>query len=151
MKADGAGRVGCRRCRVWLTTRPKKLHRFDVTQRPDCPDCGHTMAVGSDGFTCCRCRTERRRVRSSADRAAALLAQLARSLPAHLTPEEREDAAQSIMLDILAGKLAPVVPGPIVLRRYAAGARGMSTDRYRFISLSAPMHDGREFGETLAA
>lgn len=83
--------------------------------------------------------------------AAALLAQTTAALPNYLTPDERADAAQSIILDMLAAKLAPAVPTLNVLRRYAAEARSMASDRFKFISLSQPTRDGREFGETLAA
>jgi hypothetical protein len=85
------------------------------------------------------------------DAAAAFLAQIVAALPGYLVADEREDAAQSIYLDVLARKLPPVVPAPRALRRYAAEARGMTSDRFRFISLSEPTHDGREFGESLAA
>jgi hypothetical protein len=90
-------------------------------------------------------------VRECPETAAALLRRIVAALPGYLTPDEREDASHSIYLDILAGALAPVVPASLILRRYAAAARGMVSDRFRFISLSEPTHDGREFGETLAA
>jgi hypothetical protein len=48
-------------------------------------------------------------------------------------------------------RLAPRVSSSLILRRYAAAARGMSSDRFKFVSLSAPTRDGREFGDTLAA
>jgi hypothetical protein len=114
-------------------------------------------------FRCPLCRASARRVRVNRKRPgrpafrdrpaaiAALLRQTAAALPGYLAPDERADACQSIMLDVLTGKLPPRVPSSPVLRRYAAEARGMTSDRYRFISLSAPTRDGREFGETLAA
>jgi hypothetical protein len=108
-------------------------------------------ARGDEGFICCRCRTVRRRLRRSPDAAGSLLKMIVAALPGYLTPEEREDAAQSVMLDILAAKLAPYVPEPTALRRYAAQARGMVSDHFKFKSLSAPLRDGREFGETIAA
>jgi hypothetical protein len=80
-----------------------------------------------------------------------LLQGIAGALPRYLTPDEREDAAQQAMLDVLDGQLAPRVPEPSALRAYAARARGMTSDRFRFVSLSEPTRDGREFGETLAA
>jgi hypothetical protein len=73
------------------------------------------------------------------------------ALPGYLTADEREDAAQSIILDILAGRLAPRVPSARELREYVTGARGLANDRFKFVSLSQPTGDGREFGETLAA
>jgi hypothetical protein len=79
------------------------------------------------------------------------LATLADRLPEYLTPDEREDAVQQIALDILSGKLTADGLTPVVLRRYAAEARGMVNNRFRFTSLSNPTSDGREFGEWLAA
>lgn len=72
-------------------------------------------------------------------------------LPGYLTPEEREDARQSIALDVLTGELSPWAITPLVLRRYASRSRGMASNRFKFKSLSEPTRDGREFGETLAA
>ena len=98
-----------------------------------------------------RCQRSRKQLRENPESAEQLLRDVKASLPGGLAPEEREDAAQAIILDILAGDLPPVVPAPCVLRRYTAAARCMTSDRFRFVSLSAPTRDGREFGETLAA
>ena len=68
-----------------------------------------------------------------------------------MTPDEREDAAQAIISDVLAGKVSPEGLTPRVLRGYAARAPSLVRDRFRFISLSQPTEDGREFGDTLAA
>lgn len=145
------GRLACPACRVYVTPRPKTARRFDV-DRPECPACGRSMALASRGrFTCGRCRTVRRRLRRRPEEARELLARVTRALPSYLAPDERDDAAQSVMLDILAGRLAPYVPAPAALKGYASRARGMMRDGYRFKSLSAPTRGGREFGDTLAA
>lgn len=153
MTAARRGCLKCRRCGVTLTANPRgAARRFDIESRPDCPACGHRMAVnGGKGFSCYPCRTRRRRLRQEPDACAALLAQIADALPAYLAPDERDDAAQQVMLDVLAAKLPPVAPEARTLRRYARAARGMVSDRHRFISLSQPTRDGRTFGELIAA
>lgn len=80
-----------------------------------------------------------------------MLAHVTSRLPGYLMADEHEDAAHSILLDLLAGTLRPRDLTPLILRRYASAARGMASDPFRFISLSSPTRDGREFGETLAA
>jgi hypothetical protein len=154
MKSDGAAKFRCRPCGLTLESRPKRpARRPDILRRPLCPKCGREMSARRRGryFTCCPCYNRRRRLRRDSDTADALLREIAGSLPGYLTPDERDDAAQSVMLDILAARLAPCVPAPRTLRRYATAARGMSSDRFKFISLSQPTRDGREFGEGLAA
>ena len=78
------------------------------------------------------------------------MASVGARLPSYLTPDEREDASQSIILDILSGELTDELT-PQILRGYAARAVGMARDRFQFISLSQPTKDGREFGDHLAA
>jgi hypothetical protein len=157
MRANGEGSFACATCRSTLRARPKFCHprRHDL-KRPTCRHCGRPKArAGRPGtFTCNPCHNQRRRLRcqlSNEAEAAALLKQIAGRLPCYLSPDDREDAAQSIMLDILAGKLTADGLSPATLRAYAARAVGPARDRFRFISLSAPTRDGREFGETLAA
>lgn len=153
-KKDGR-RFRCPACRVTVSARPRRApFRRDPT-RPTCADCGRLKTShsvrGKRYFYCHHCSVRRRAVRRNSDEAAAFVRQVAAALPGHLSHEEREDAAQSVYLDVLAAKLAPVVPSSLVLRRYASQARGMSGDRFRFISLSQPTRDGREFGDMLAA
>jgi hypothetical protein len=111
------------------------------------------MAVGGHlgKFYCNPCTAARRALRSDEAKATEFLRQVAAALPAYLTPDEREDAAQSVFLDILAAKLAPRLPAPVTLRTYAKAARGIGRDRFKFVSLSQPTRDGREFGEHIAA
>jgi hypothetical protein len=156
MRSRGAGCFCCKTCGAFVTARTTGFRRHLDLDRPACRACGRpkgltTKRRGRAYFGCNFCRVSRRALHESPETAAALLKRLAAALPAHLTPDEREDAAQSMILDMLAGRLAPVVPGPQLLRRYAAEARGMASDRFRFISLSQPTRDGREFGDTLAA
>jgi tRNA(Ile2) C34 agmatinyltransferase TiaS len=151
--ACGAGRFNCPTCGAFISAEAKGYRPRRDTPRPICRNCGRPKAIaGRPGtFACKHCGNLRRVLRDNPAKAAALLSHISAALPRYLTPDEREDAAQSIMLDILAAKLAPDVPAPLVLRRYAAEARGMVSDRFRFISLSQPTRDGREFGETFAA
>jgi hypothetical protein len=79
------------------------------------------------------------------------LASLASRLPRHLAPDEREDVSQSIMLDILSGAITPDDLTPQILRGYASRAVGMARNGFKFISLSQPTAEGREFGDHLAA
>lgn len=81
--------------------------------------------------------------------ACALLKRIEAALPRSLPHDEREDARQSAALDVLAGRLSPERITPRSLRPYVLAARGMTRDRFRFVSLSSPTRDGREFGETL--
>lgn len=161
---------GCKRCGAYCTAQTSRAivkrtrDREGIERRPWCVECRGVMRLHSQGcFRCHPCRISvkarptrppcsdvQRRLRRP-ETAAALLCKIAAALPAYLAPDEREDAAQSIMLDMLAGKLPPVTPTPHTLRRYAAAARGMVSNRFRFISLSEPTRDGREFGDTLAA
>lgn len=129
-----------------------------IPDRPDCPACARPMMHKryrlKDGsarvyFNCRRCRTKQRKAREA--EALRVLATLAESLPRYLTPDEREDAAQSIALDILAGRLAADALTPKALRSYVAAARGLANNRFKFISLSQPTSDGRTFGDLLAA
>ena len=153
MGSAGPGLFRCRTCQASASARALRCKPRLNVPRPTCPDCGKPKAVGGPAgrFDCTRCRATLRAVHKRPAAAAALLAQVTAALPGYLTPDEREDAAQSIMLDVLSGKLRPVVPAPDALRCYANEARGPMNDRFHFISLSAPTHDGREFGETLAA
>ncbi|MFL6285717.1 MAG: hypothetical protein ACJ74Q_21475 [Pyrinomonadaceae bacterium] len=143
----------CRTCHASASARPRLCRPRRQVERPACGFCGHPKAVaGKPGkFQCTRCLHARRALRSDPATAAALLREIVAALPGYLSSDEREDAAQQIALDILAAKLAPRVPAPVVLRRYASEARGLTNNRFKFISLSAPTRDGREFGETLAA
>ena len=156
MYAGDRGRFRCPGCGAGVSATAKRLHvrRRDV-ERPVCPACGRPKVIngrkGKQRFYCLHCYRHRLRLRERPGAAMELRARIYSALPGHLAPDERDDAAQSIILDILAGKLAPVVPEPRVLRAYAAAARGMTSDRFRFVSLSQPTRDGREFGETLAA
>lgn len=153
MRSGGAGLFKCGACGVSLNATPKLYRPRRHVERPDCAGCGFPMALGSGPgrFACRRCPLLRRRLRESPEAAATLLKSIAGALPAYLTPDEREDAAQSIIADVLAAKFAPRVPSAADLRRYAREARGMVSDRYSFVSLSQPISNGREFGETLAA
>jgi hypothetical protein len=114
------------------------------------------VSRGRTYFACHHCARTRREEREGArvlreQEAVSLSAALAARLPLYLSPDEREDARQSIALDLLTGKITPGRITPALLREYARDARSLSNDRFKFISLSAPMRDGREFGDTLAA
>lgn len=157
MRSQGTDHFCCKTCRASVTAHTSGFRcRRDIDERPTCGACARpkglsTRRRGRGYFSCNFCRIARRRLRECPEAADALLTRTAAALPAYLSPEEREDAAQSIYLDILTGKLPPVAPTAHTLRRYATHARSMTNDRYRFISLSAPTPDGREFGDTLAA
>jgi hypothetical protein len=121
------GHVWPHRCsrREPLDELPRRAY---VPDRPDCAACGLPVtarqAKGKRSrreFDCDRC--ERTRCGSW----------LTSRLPGYLTPDEREDAAHSILLDILAGDLRPRDLTPHTLRRYVAQARGMTSDRFKFI------------------
>jgi len=156
MSTNGPRVFICKGCHAYVTAAPKRRRaRRDDLARPACPLCGHPKSSritrGVQYFECQRCQRGRRRLRESPDAAAALLGEIVAALPAYLSSDERSDAAQSIIADVLAGELAPRVPSSSELRRYARAARGMTSDHHKFVSLSAPTRDGREFGETLAA
>jgi hypothetical protein len=157
MRSRGAGCFCCKTCGASVTASTTGFRcRLDIEGRPTCRACGRpkgltTKRRGRAYFGCNFCRVSRRALRESPETAVALLCQVAAELPGYLTPDERDDAAQQVILDMLAGTLAPVVPGPHTLRRYATEARGLVSSRFRFISLSQPTHDSREFGDTLAA
>jgi hypothetical protein len=145
----------CPACGAQAKTHTTHSYRRDI-ERPACRDCGRPKALASKKrgrrrFLCGYCYGERKRLRGSPEALVRLLKLIDAALPAYLTPDEREDAAQEVMLDILAAKLAPRVPEPRVLRHYATRARALVRDPFRFISLSQPTEDGREFGDTLAA
>jgi hypothetical protein len=157
MTTEGPKAFMCKGCNALASARRDGSYhppRSDL-KRPACALCDHpkssSIMRGVQYFDCQRCSRARRRLRKSPDAAAELLKLITTALPGYLGPDEREDAAQSIMLDVLTGQLAPRVPSAQELRAYAAAARGMTSDRFRFVSLSQPMRDGREFGETLAA
>jgi hypothetical protein len=143
----------CKTCGAHAAAHARRCRPRRQLERPACKFCGHLKAIaGTPGkFQCTRCLHARRSLRSDPAKASEFLKLITAALPGYLARDEREDAAQTIMLDMLAAKLAPRVPAPAVLRDYARAARGIGRDRFRFISLSAPTRDGREFGETLAA
>lgn len=156
MLVDGPGKFRCHACRANASAVTQHYRQRRGVVGSACRTCGHPKTVrgyrrGRPHFACQRCYRRRRVLRQCPETVAALLVRITASLPGYLTAEEREDASQSIMLDMLAGKLAAEVPEPETLKAYAGQARGMSGDRFRFVSLSAPTRDGREFGETLAA
>jgi hypothetical protein len=175
MCSGGRSRVGrprwdCRGCGVACAAHTQGMRARTgegAERRPWCVACRHVMSkAGGARFRCPACRAyvtsikpdpkTRKRMgrpalREHPEIITALMQKIRAALPGYLTPDEREDACQSIMLDILAGRLRQRVPERGALRRYAAEARGMAGDRFRFISLSAPTRDGREFGDTLAA
>jgi hypothetical protein len=72
-------------------------------------------------------------------------------IPAHLPADVREEAAQAIAVDLLAGQIARDDLSPPAVRRYVSDAYGLQG--YRFRSLDAPVRDGdgRTLGELLAA
>jgi hypothetical protein len=156
MCANGEGSFACATCRSTLRARPKfcRPRHLDI-ERPACRNCGRLKArAGRPGtFTCNPCRNQRRLLRRQLrDEAetAALLKRIAGSLPGYLSPDEREDASQSIMLDILSGALSPEGLTPKALRGYAAKAIGMARNRFKFISLSTPLPRGGVFGDLLS-
>jgi hypothetical protein len=173
MWSDGKGKSGrarwkCRPCGVSCAQNTRGMSvspGTDSDLRPCCVACRRVMSrLNATGacFRCPDCRVSikskvaqttrgRRALRDNPEALNTLLRNIGAALPGYLTADEREDACQSIMLDIFAGRIPQRVPTPRELRRYAAGARGMSGDRFKFVSLSAPTRDGREFGETLAA
>ena len=156
MYSKGPGRFYCAKCGAHVRLNPKMRPRRRDVEGPACRACARpkTIAVGGKGntyFRCRRCSAQRRRLRKSPEAVAALLRLVNAALPHYLSPDEREDASQSIMLDILCGELSPEGLTPKVMRRYAARSLSMARDRFRFISLSQPTEDGREFGERLAA
>jgi hypothetical protein len=110
--------------------------------------------AGSRGKRRFRCQRrvciEARRERREAE-IARLAGDVAARLPRYLTLDEREDATQSIILDVLAGRVSQGELTPKTLRGYAARALSLVRDRFRFTSLSQLDEDGREFGDTLAA
>lgn len=144
----------CRPCCVYVhASKPPRAAR--LLGRPRCPAHARPMQADRGGrYRCAVCARERaieraaERERREAE-AAALLSAVTARLPRYLSTDERDDAAQSIILDVLAGRLAPAVPPSVTLRRYAARARGMTSDRFCFVSLSEPTRDGRVLGETL--
>ena len=159
MYQHGERRRFCPSCGIYLTV-DREPFLFPVTDRPDCPTHRRPMMrqliPNRVKWRCWLCLKERGRAREAererrAEEAVRLSAELAARLPSYLTLDERADARQSIALDLLTGKVRAERVTPALLREYAAEARGMASDRFRFISLSQPTRDGREFGETLAA
>lgn len=148
-KGDSGTRFRCPACGVTCYADRRPRRQF-IPRRPDCPACGLLMTLRSRRYLGCQ-RCERlRRERREAD-ALRVLAHVTSRLPGYLTPDERADAAHSVLLDLLAGDIRPRALTPAVLRRYVSQARGMTADRFRFISLSEPTPNGGEFGDLLAA
>lgn len=148
--------AACPKCGVYAH-RSKTPRCARLVGRPSCPVHRRPMEIdrhARGGLRCAPCVRERR-ARRAADReqreaeAARLLASVSASLPRYLTPDEREDAAQSIILDVMTGELSPDGLTPPVLRSYASRARGMVRDGFCFISLSAPAGDRRTFEDLL--
>jgi hypothetical protein len=156
MHSDGRrSRFRCRGCRATCAA-GKTPRRLFIPDRPNCPACGLPMtarqAKGKRSrreFDCERCERLRREKRE-AD-ALRVLAHVTSRLPGYLTPDEREDATHGVLLDLLAGTLRPRDLTPAVLRTYVSQARGMTSDRFKFVSLSEPTRDGRQIGDALAA
>jgi hypothetical protein len=152
MTGKGGGRLRCVGCGVTcaLDRTPRRAY---ISDRPDCPECGRAMTLNGSSRKYFRCqhrdcaRLGRQRREAAA---AALLESVTSRLPRYLTADEREDARQSIVLDLLSGELSPDELTTARLRRYAARAVSLVRSP-KFISLSQRTPDGRELGETIAA
>jgi hypothetical protein len=93
-------------------------------------------------------RTARRYAGDAAARE--LMRYAASRIPAHLPADVREEAAQAIAVDLIAGQIARDELSPLAVRRYVRDAYGLRG--FRFRSLNAPVtDDGRTLGELLAA
>ncbi len=95
----------------------------------------------------------RKRLRYASDTAAAkLLCNVAALIPAHTPADVREEAAQAIAVDVLAGVVTHNELDARTVRAYVRAALGLR-DQYRFRSLDAPVSaaDERTLAELLAA
>lgn len=99
-----------------------------------------------------RARYLRRKLRSNPNYAKTLMADVMKMIPRSLHPELREDLRNDIVRDILAGELT-FAKVPQVMKSYAAKARRMLNDRYKFVSLDdvIPGTDGVCRIDTIAA
>jgi predicted RNA-binding Zn-ribbon protein involved in translation (DUF1610 family) len=145
----------CPACGTQAKTHSSHSYRRDI-ERPACSDCGRPKALASKKrgrrrFFCGYCYGERKRLRRNSEALAELLRRIDAALPGCLPPDAREDASQAAALAVLKGSLSPRAVTPRTLAPFARAALGMTQDRFRFISLSQPTEDGREFGDTLAA
>lgn len=156
MMYKSSDRFTCRKCGVSCAAdKPPRLMQVD--DRPTCPACRRPMTLAgwkvknesARRFRCHRCLNSLRRQRQ-AD-ALRLMSSIQDRLPRYLTPDEREDARQSVVLDLLSGEITPDELTPARLRSYAARAVGMTRNPYKFVSLSQPTADRCEFGDHLAA
>ncbi|HEX8071060.1 MAG TPA: hypothetical protein VF546_13980 [Pyrinomonadaceae bacterium] len=92
------------------------------------------------------------RAYASDEAAARLLRAAAALIPTRYTPDVREEAAQAVAADVLAGNVTLAELDRRAVRRYAREALGLR-DAYRFRSLDAPAGPGddRTLAERLAA
>lgn len=120
--------------RVALDLRGRRLNRAQIQRALDV----------ATGYAARRYATEAA--------AAELLRDAATLVPAGLPADVREEAVQSIAVDLLAGVITPAEVDGRTVRRYVRAAWGLR-DAWRFRSLDAPVRsdDGRTLGELLAA
>ena|GEM_PF-3702976 len=123
-----SGRYFCRPCR-------EERAAERAAGRPWCVRCRRpVMRRGACAVSCSGCGAAWQvPVVLTEAEAAGLLASVAARLPAYLTPDEREDAAQAALLDVLAGRVRPGRLTAKALKGYAARAVGMARDRFKFI------------------
>lgn len=130
------GRATCQRCALPL----RKAGFAKGRQRWCCPSCDYTTWADTPAEP--RTLTD--------DEATELLKLITVRLPAHLPPDVREEARQSLMLAVLEGQAA-LDPDRKTVRHHASAARGMSWNRFRYLPLDAPIPgtDGLTWAETL--
>lgn len=97
-------------------------------------------------------RNEQKRLRTKPAYMRSMMENIMRLIPRSLHPELREDLRNDFVRDILAGEIT-VQQVPRVMRRYAAEARKMMSNRFKFVSLddTIPGTDGLAIVDTIAA
>ena len=154
----GRARFLCDRCgtlvlahRTGIQRRPnQRKPAVSSSERPNCQACGRPMIVNGRWkgvpYFRCPCKPTTRTPEG--------LTALAKSAtPRNLPAEVREEVESSIFFDLFTKQIrVRQLLDPCTIRRYVSAAYGMSGDRYRFMSLDAPINeDGSTLKGVLAA